>query len=282
MDADGFDTLVFPDFQFKIVGIDRYRDRLVEFFPNERKGIDRYCRLLREVRAINKRMDAPGKKSAFGMLSSIALQGRLLARFQNATIGAFLDTCTQDERLRAVMLGQSGDYGLPPSQVSALLHAGLANHYFEGAYYPEGGGQIIADELAEAIEEAGGSIHLRCGVEKVLFEGGRAVGVKTQLRRGVQHEVRAKVVLSNADLKRTWLELVGPEHAPAEMLQKVNGYTMGGAIFMTFLGVEGDLGPTACHTNYWCFDSYDMEAFYNEAMVTGWSSREAATSPPPA
>ncbi len=271
MDQDGFDTLVFPDFQFRIpVGHDAYRARLLEHFPDEKKGIDRYCRFLREVEAIGKRMEAPGKKSALGMLGSVALHGRLVARYQNATIETFLDSCTQNPRLRAVLLGQSGDYGLPPSQVSALLHAGLANHYFAGAYYPKGGGQVISDELADAIEQAGGSLHLRCGIEKVLVEGGRAVGVRTEPRRGQQHEIRAKVVLSNADLKRTWLELVGVEHAPPEQITKARGYTMGGAIFMTFLGVTADLPALGMrNSNYWCFDDYDMEAFYTEAMVDG-------------
>ena len=41
LDPDGFDTLVFPDFEFKIPSnIDLYRDRLLEYFPKERRGID--------------------------------------------------------------------------------------------------------------------------------------------------------------------------------------------------------------------------------------------------
>ena len=42
---------------------------------------------------------------------------------------------------------------LPPSQVAAVLHAGLSNHYFHGAYYPRGGGQAISDLLADEIED---------------------------------------------------------------------------------------------------------------------------------
>ncbi|MDP6484533.1 MAG: hypothetical protein QGH70_11905, partial [Nitrospinota bacterium] len=38
-----------------------------------------------------------------------------------------------------------------------LWIAGLAVHYFRGAYYPKGGGQIISDKIADAIEAAGGS-----------------------------------------------------------------------------------------------------------------------------
>ena len=271
MDPDGFDTLVFPDFEFRIpVGLERYRDRLVAQFPKEKGGIDRYCRFLKEVSFIGKKMEAPGKKSTFALAKNIALHGRLVARYQNASIGDVLDSCTKHPQLRAVMLGQSGDYGLPPSQVSALLHAGLATHYFAGAYYPKGGGQVISDELAEEIEANGGTIHLRCGIERVLIENGRAVGVRTETKRGEQHDVRAKVVLSNADLKRTLLELVGPAHLPSDLVTRTRGYQMGGAIFMTFLGIEADLAKKGMrNSNYWCFDGYDMEAFYRDAKING-------------
>lgn len=58
MDPHGFDTLVLPDFRFEIpADVDLYRDRLVEQFPRERRGIDRYMRLLREFERLMKRMD---------------------------------------------------------------------------------------------------------------------------------------------------------------------------------------------------------------------------------
>jgi all-trans-retinol 13,14-reductase len=118
-----------------------------------------------------------------------------------------------DPKLRAVLLGQNGDYGLPPSQVSALLHLGLAAHYFRGAFYPKGGGQIIADRLAARIESLGGRICLRHTIEKILIEDGRAVGVQIAARdEEPVSQVYADVVLSNADFKRTLLDLVGPEH----------------------------------------------------------------------
>ena len=264
MDQDGFDTLVFPDFEFKIpANRELYRERLIEYFPKEKRGIDRYIRLCREVDRLAKH--AGGGRPTLRLAVEATLRGRLAALNQGATIGAFLDTCTQDERLRAVFLGQNGDYGLPPSKVSAMLHCGLANHYFKGAYYPRGGGQILADRLADTIEAAGGSIHLRRPVSKITVnEEGRATGVRFSTQRGATHEVRAKVVLSNADLKQTMLELVPQKHVDPEVRQKVQNYEMGGAIFLTCLGVNADMaakGMRAC--NYWQFDGYDMEAFYD-------------------
>ena len=143
----------------------------------------------------------------------------------------------------------------------------MANHYFHGAFYPKGGGQMIADAIADDIEAHGGSIHLRCGIEEILVEDGRAVGIRTEKRKGGAREIRARAVLSNADLKRTMLELLGPEHLPSEWVERAQGFEMGGAIFITFLGVTADmraLGMGA--SNYWCYDGYDFEAFYNEPL----------------
>ena len=77
-------------------------------------------------------------------------------------------------------------------------------------------------------------------------------------------------MLSNADLKRTLLELVGPAHLPSDLVTRTRGYQMGGAIFMTFLGIEADLAKKGMrNSNYWCFDGYDMEAFYRDAKING-------------
>jgi all-trans-retinol 13,14-reductase len=263
MDPAGFDTLVFPDLTFRVpADVELYRSRLCDRFPSERRGIDRYVRVLEGVMKAGRVLEhgKPGLRGAVA-LAPHALD---LARFSNATIGELVAWATRDPKLQAVFLGQSGDYGLPPSRASALLHLGLAGHYFRGAYYPRGGGQTIADEVAEAFEAAGGTLHLRRGVARVRVERGTAVGLELEPRAGqTSQHVRARVVLSNADIARTLTHLVGLEHLPASWVKRVDGFRMGGAIFMTFLGLRGspaDFGMR--RTNYWQFDDYDFERFY--------------------
>lgn len=279
MDPDGFDTLVFPGLTFRIpVGHDRYRARLIAAFPAEKKGIDRYVNFLEQVDRVARRMDAGKGKMGLSSMLDMALHGRLVALYRGATIAQVLDDCTRDPALRAVMLGQTGDYGVAPSQASAILHAGLANHYFRGAYYPKGGGQVPADRLADTIEAHGGTVHLRCGIERILVEDGRAVGVRTEPRNGQSQDIRAKFVISDADLKRTLLELVGPAHLPTDWLQRAEGFKMGGALFLTCMGVTGELvapanppgsTPRSSRTNWWQFDGFDLEAFYRTTDVNG-------------
>lgn len=265
MEQDGFDTLIFPGLRFRIpAGIELYRQRLVELFPAERRGIDRYCRIV-EALLYLMRLDG-GRREVPPLLRLPALaRGSVeLARLKNATIGQVLDAHFRDERIKGVLLGQSGDYGVPPSRASALLHMGLLAHYLRGAFYPRGGGQVIADELARVIERNGGTIHLRRPVERVLIEDGQARGVRLEAKAGEPPvDVRARCVLSNADLRLTLERLVGLEHLPASWVERSRRFEMAAALFITFLGVKDDLKRLGMRaTNYWQFDSFNMDDFY--------------------
>jgi phytoene dehydrogenase-like protein len=267
LDPDGFDTLVFPDFEFRIpVDVDVYRDRLVAAFPAERRAIDRYLRLQRAIMKASRLLDATGGRMTLKSALALGLDTLRLGSIQSSTIGEVLDACgVRDMRLRGVLLGQSGDYGLPPSEASAILHLGLAGHYFRGAYYPRGGGQVIADRLAEVIEGAGGAVHLRRGVERILVgPDGAARGVRLEARAGEPAcDVQARVVLSNADLSMTLLRLLGPEHLPSSWVTRARGFKMPAALFMTFLGVAADLRAKGMRpANYWVMDDHDTEKAY--------------------
>jgi len=266
MDQDGFDTLVFPDLEFRIpASLALYRERLLGLFPDQRRGIDGYLRVLTAVMRAGRTMDAHDGRLDWRGALSLARDAIPLALHGQHTIAqVFQWVGVRDPRLQAILLGQSGDYGLPPSKVSAMLHLGLAGHYFRGAYYPRGGGQRIADEVALSLERAGGTVHLRRAVERVLVEDGKAVGVRLAARGGdAAEEVRARVVLSNADLKRTLLDLVGVEHLPAAWVTRTERMEMAAALSITFLGVKGDLRDRGMRAaNYWQFDGYDVEDFY--------------------
>ncbi len=273
LDPDGFDTLDFPDFRFRIpADLELYRERLVDLFPREKRGIDRYVSLVRAVMKVSRLLELhEGRRPPLLDLARVALDALRIGPHRNATIGQVLDGAVRDPRLRAVLLGQSGDYGLPPSRASALLHFGLAGHYFRGAFYPKGGGQVVADRICERIEALGGSVHLRTPVERILVEGGRATGLRLAARAGEPaRDVRASVVLSNADIKRTLLELVGPQHLPASWVERTGRFEMAAALFLSFIGLEGDgrdLGMTSSNT--WQFDGYDVEAFYRGSTGPG-------------
>ncbi|TFE72914.1 hypothetical protein A7Q10_03315 [Methylacidiphilum caldifontis] len=260
MDPNGFDTLLFPEFLFRIPkGIEVFRSRLIESFPKQRGGIDRYCLLLYSLQRIFRGLANP-MKTLWNLFSS-----PLLLCWANRSFGEFLQSCTSDLCLQAVLAGQHANYALPPSRASLLIGAGIAEHYLEGAYYPQGSGQILSDRLSAAIEKAGGKIMLRSRVLRILVRKGRAVGV--QFRNpylGVQ-EVEGKNVISNADVKQTFLELIGEDNMPSKSLQRVRQWEMAPALFVAYLGVRKSVfGQNPISTNYWIHSSYDHELQYRQ------------------
>jgi phytoene dehydrogenase-like protein len=75
--------------------------------------------------------------------------------------------------------------------------------------------------------------------------------------------VRAPIVISNADLKRTVTELVGASHFPPELVARVRGFEMALPLFVVFLGL--DVPATALpygNVNRWVFGGYDFDAEY--------------------
>lgn len=264
MDPDGFDTFVFPDMRFRVpkgrAPHTEYRRRLLALFPGEARGIDRWLRMVTGVEAFNAMTRNPW------MLLRHWRSLLTLVRHRNETLETFLNGCTKNPRLRAVIAGQNGDYGSPPSRASVLINAGLAAHYFGGAWFPRAGGQAVSDALAAAVEARGGRIVLTAEVKQIHVTGNRATGVTFVNRHMGEVRVDAReAVISNADFKRTVFELVGESRFSAETVRIAREAPMAPGIAALFVGLKRDLkaeGHTA--TNYWIYPDDDFEVPYRE------------------
>ena len=159
------------------------------------------------------------------------------------------------------MLGSfSGTYAVPPSRAAASAHAGLQEHYIKsGAYFIKGGGRTLVDALVGVIKSNGGEVRLRSRVRRVLVEDGRASGV--ELAGG--EVLRSQIVVSNADAKRTLLEMVGQENLSREMKEKAEGRRMALPLFIIYLAMKRDpLEVSPQNTNYLVSSSYDIDKPY--------------------
>jgi phytoene dehydrogenase-like protein len=114
--------------------------------------------------------------------------------------------------------------------------------YFLGNYYPRGGSQAFADELAQRFEERGGHILMSAIVRRIVVEGGEARGVEIETgpksaRRLAS--VRAGVVVSNADLLLTLEKMVGAEHVGGRQLDSMKSLRPTHPCFLTHVGLKG-------------------------------------------
>ncbi len=245
LDPDGFDTLQFPDFTFRVpAGWDEYERRLVAQFPTERAGIERCMRTLRGV--------AEESRNVFGG------ERPLFDQWAMRPLSDLLDESELSPQARAVIDHWSGLYAGGPQQTALLMHAGIINHYMTGAFYPEGGGQMIAARLVQAVEATGGEVRTLSPVDHIVIEDGRAVGV--ELLDGTRLD--APLIVSNADYRRTIEHMVGREHVAPGTVAWAETARMTLGLVCTYVVVDKVLdGP---NTNYFVFPDYRTDEMYAE------------------
>lgn len=114
----------------------------------------------------------------------------------------------RDDRLRQVLSFHSLLVGGNPFDTTSIY---ALIHYLErewGVWYAMGGTGAVVDALVRLLGELGGELRLNAPVSQIMIEGDRAVGV----RLATGEEVAADIVVSNADVARTYGSML-PAHA---------------------------------------------------------------------
>jgi len=125
-----------------------------------------------------------------------------------------LDEYFEGEELKAALATQGiiGAWAGPMTPGTAFTfayhHLGLAGGRRGLWAWVKGGMGQVAQALAKSAEGFGAQIRTECEVERIAVKDGVAHGVA--LTGG--EVIEAKLVVSNADPKRTFLKLVGPDH----------------------------------------------------------------------
>ncbi len=247
LDRD-FDTLLFPGLTFRVpADWTDYEQRLVVAFPADAEGITEYSKILRAVAS-----------------QARLARGDELLRWGLTPLADLYDHCGLSQECRAVAGHWCGLYGSAPHESSVAIHAIIADHYMRGACYPEGGGQMIPARLAEVIEALGGEIRVRSTVSRIIVEHGRARGV--ELESG--EVIAADTVISNADYKRTMLDLVGPDHLAGATVDAVTDSVMAYPLLCVYIVIDIDLTDRIPNTNFFIFASFDNEAAF-ESLDSG-------------
>jgi len=169
-----------------------------------------------------------------------------------------------DPKLKGVLSAQAGDHGLPPSMASVFMHAGVTRHYFNGGYFPRGGGGAIPKAFVRALKRAGGEIRLQTPVKRILLEGKRAVGVET----ADGELITADVIISNADPEVTFGKLIGRENLPDKLRKKVDRVKYSTSCLSLFFAVDMDLKAAGLDSgNNWFYENEDVDGLYKMGLT---------------
>jgi prolycopene isomerase len=141
--------------------------------------------------------------------------------------------------------------------------------YFLGNYYPEGGSQVFADDLARIVEEHGGDILMRSMVERIVVERDTAIGVDVATGLGARRHtvrVRARQIVSNGDLVLTLEKLLGAGAIGEEPIRAAHRLRPTSPCFLVHLGLrdvslESVRAASGYHWRSWEPDDVVREAF---------------------
>jgi phytoene dehydrogenase-like protein len=203
------------------------------------------------------------------------------ARFWTMSAADFLDEYFESEIVKAHFAGSSiiGTALGPRSPGTAYV---LLHHYMGdidntvGAWgFARGGMGAITAALAASFQASSGTIRSGADVHEILVRNGRTVGVA--LADG--EEIHSPVVISNLDVRRTFLQTVRAEHLPGEFLRQVRNFKIRGSSGKLNIALDGmpqfpaiPAGSPAIRGDLHITDTIEMmERAYDDWKEGRWS-----------
>ena len=157
---------------------------------------------------------------------------KLFTEFMSLSVKDLLDRYFESDLLKGFLafVGIVSIYGGPRTPGTAYEYTHHSINDFDGRFgqwgFARGGMGNITEAMANGARHYGVTIKTNATVERVIVESGAARGVF--LESG--EEMRANIVASNADPKRTYLTLVDPKHLPVDFIEEVRALDFRGSM----------------------------------------------------
>jgi len=267
----------------------RHNARDGEAYERYARDVTRQCRFIQPLLMRTAPDPASLKVRDLGELMYLVkkfndLSPELMAqtlRFWTMSISDFLDEYFETDVIKA-NLAISGIIGTALGPMSPGTSYVLLHHYMGevdgsvGAWgYARGGMGAITQALAASFRASGGTIVTEAAVDKVLVKDGKATGVVLDDGR----DYRADTVVSNADVKRTFLKLVNEPDLPGAFVKQVQNFKMRGSSGKVNIALDGmpefpalPKGSTCTRGDMHFTDSVErMERAYDDWKDGTWS-----------
>ncbi len=230
------------------------QEELTRVSPKDAEAYPRFVEFLRRfAAALDPILSAPPPNltsPSLGEQMTVLRHALRLRRFGKRTmqqmlrlppmpIRDFLNEWFETELLKVsyAVEGLMGTFEGPwsPGTAFGLVSRFLPDPSGCGSAFVRGGMGNLAEALAQAARDAGATIRTETEVTRIVSTAGRVTGVG--LAGG--ETIRARVVASNADPKRTFLHLVDPEELSPEFLLQVRNFEMNGVVAKLNFALDG-------------------------------------------
>jgi phytoene dehydrogenase-like protein len=118
----------------------------------------------------------------------------------------------------------------------------FSNFMSKGVYTFQGGTDRLIGLMRDEMTRSGVDLRIRCNVERIHVEGGRVRGVTVNGRH-----IRARAVVSNANLKATIFRLVGQEHFDRKFVDDARAVRLNNSSCQVYLALRpGEMIDESC------------------------------------
>ena len=246
--------------------IEQLYTSLAERFPKEKKRLQKYLQLVQNV---SRQIHLIPKMSGFWDNITIPYRTRHLGKYGLFSLRRVMGWHIKDPLLQKVLNIQCGDHGLPPQKASFPYHCALMDHYFNGGFYPMGGGAAIVKAFTNGIKKYGGEVRTGVGVSRILLAAGEGKNKKKAVGVVLQNgeTITAQRVISNTDPTATF-NMVGTKNLSPKLLAKLAKTKYSVTSLMFFITVDMDVRKAGLDSgNIWMMPNRDIDEVYAE--ITG-------------
>lgn len=266
MNRDAYEHCWIGDERFDFpADFEQLKIRLAKRFPKERKSVVRYLDMVKEV---SRQLQLIPTMDGFWDMVTIPWRTRHMGKYGLFSLKRVIDWYIKDPLLKKILNIQCGDHGLPPGRASFVLHSALMSHYFEGGFYPMGGGAAIVKAMTKAIKKYDGVIKTSTAVEKIIIE---QINDKKIARGAILSDgstIRAEYIISNADPGITYKKLIGEKYLSTKLKKKLDQAKYSCTSLILFLVLDMDVAAAGLDSgNVWLMPNRDLDNFYEEMMT---------------
>lgn len=270
--GDVYDKAIIDGDEYEFpAGKENLRSQLQTYFPEETKAIDQYFELVEKAIGSFRLYFAEKVLPPILRVSLGKIFTRRFKPYSSVSTHAMLSSITSNQKLISVLCAQCGNYGLSPKKSSFAAHAVVANHFFEGGYYPVGGAGEIYRNMIQTLNDNGGKVFIRAEVQEIVTKRNRVTGLTVN-----GHFIKATKVISNAGTHNTYGYLLKGKVA-SKLKESVANAKASTPHLCLYVGLDAsDEALNLPKHNIWYYDDYDIDRLVNGNMEKPADSVEFA------
>lgn len=109
----------------------------------------------------------------------------------------------------------------------------FSNFMSKGVFIYEGGTEDLIARMKKELASNGVDVRINCGVDRICVESGRVAAVETHGRR-----IRCRAVVSNANLRSTILNMIGPEKLDRDYVEQTEAVRLNNSSTQVYMALK--------------------------------------------